>query len=53
MNLESGKIKLVGTDFNTFSSIVVKYGVEKVSRANQVEALFVEQKEDQDNDFIV
>jgi hypothetical protein len=53
MNLESGKIKLVGTDFNTFSSIVVKYGVEKVSRANQVEALFVEQKEDQDNDFLV
>jgi hypothetical protein len=53
MNLESGKIKLIGTDFNTFSSIVVKYGVEKVSRANQVEALFVEQKEDQDNDFIV
>lgn len=53
MNLESGKIKLVGTDFNTFSSIVVKYGVEKVSRANQVETLFAEQKEDQDNDFIV
>ena len=53
MNLESGKIKLVGTDFNTFSSIVVKYGVEKVSRANQVETLFAEQKEDKDNDFIV
>jgi hypothetical protein len=53
MNLESGKIKLVGTDFNTFSSIVTKYGVEKVSRANQVETLFAEQKEDQDNDFIV
>ena len=52
-NSESGKIKLVGTDFNTFSAIVVKYGVEKVSRANQVETLFVEQKEDQDNDFIV
>jgi hypothetical protein len=53
MNLESGKIKLVGTDFNTFSSLVTKYGVDKVSRANSIEILFIEQKEDQDNDFIV
>jgi hypothetical protein len=53
MNLESGKIKLVGTDFNTFSSLVNKYGVEKISRANQIELLLTEQKEDQDNDFIV
>lgn len=53
MNLESGKIKLVGTDFNTFASLVNKYGVEKISRANLIETLFVEQKEDQDNDFIV
>lgn len=30
MNIESGKIKLVKTDFNTFSSLVNKYGVEKV-----------------------
>ena len=35
-------------------SIVNKYGVEKVSRANQVESLFIEQKEDsEDDDFIV
>ena len=31
INMESGKIKLVGTDLNTFSSIVNKYGVEKVA----------------------
>ena len=30
INMESGKIKLVGTDLNTFSSIVNKYGVEKL-----------------------
>mgnify|MGYP003490558336 FL=1 len=54
MNVESGKIKLVKTDLNTFASLVNKYGVEKVSRANQVESLFIEQKEDsQDDDFIV
>ena len=53
INIETGKIKLVKTDLNTFSSIVNKYGVEKVSRANQVETLFAEQKEDKDNDFIV
>jgi len=57
MNLESGKIKMVSTELNTFPSIVTKYGVEKVSRANQVEMLFIEQKEDRDensdDDFIV
>lgn len=54
MNVESGKIKLVKTDLNTFASLVNKYGVEKVSRANQVESLFIEQKEDsEDDDFIV
>ena len=54
MNVESGKIKLVKTDLNTFASLVNKYGVENVSRANQVESLFIEQKEDsEDDDFIV
>ena len=53
MNVESGKIKLVKTDLNTFASLVNKYGVEKVSRANQVESLFIEQKDDSEDDFIV
>jgi len=54
INMESGKIKLVGTDLNTFSSIVNKYGVEKVSRANQVQELYQEQKSDSENeDFLV
>lgn len=51
MNLETGKIKMIQTELNTFSSIVNKYGVERVSRANQVESLFVEQQADKD-DFI-
>ena len=53
MNVESGKIKLVKTDLNTFASLVNKYGVEKVSRANSVETLFIEQNEDKENDFII
>ena len=30
MNIETGKIKLIKTDLNTFSAIVNKYGVESI-----------------------
>jgi hypothetical protein len=55
INMESGKIKLVGTDLNTFSSIVNKWGVEKVARANKVEELYVDQQKDakSDEEFII
>ena len=54
MNIDSGKIKLVKTDLNTFSSLVNKYGVEKVARANKVEELYQEQQKDaRDEEFIV
>jgi len=54
MNIDSGKIKLVKTDLNTFSSLVNKYGVEKVARANKVEEIYQEQKKDaRDEEFIV
>lgn len=53
INLETGKIKLIKTDLNTFSSLVNKYGVEKVARANKVEELYQEQKKDAtDEEFI-
>ena len=52
--MESGKIKLVSTDLNTFSSIVNKWGVDKVARANKVEELYVDQKADSSNEeFII
>lgn len=52
-NMETGKIKLCKTDLNTFSSIVNKYGVEKVARANKVEELYNDQKKDATaDDFI-
>jgi hypothetical protein len=54
MNIDSGKIKLVKTDLNTFSSLVNKYGVEKVARANKVEEIYQEQQKDaRDEEFIV
>jgi hypothetical protein len=53
INLDSGKIKLIGTDLNTFSSIVKKWGVEKVARANVTQELYNQQKEDMEQDFIV
>lgn len=54
INLDSGKIKLIKTDLNTFSSLVNKWGVEKVARANKVEELYQSQKQDaQDEEFII
>lgn len=55
INMDTGKIKLIKTDLNTFSSLVNKYGVEKVSRANKVAELYQEQKADAkvDEEFIV
>lgn len=54
INIDSGKIKLVKTDLNTFSSLVNKYGVEKVARANKVEELYQDQQRDaKDEEFII
>lgn len=54
INIETGKIKIKKTDLNTFSSIVNKYGVDAVARANKVEELYQEQKKDaNDEQFIV
>lgn len=55
INIDSGKIKLVRPDLNTFSSLVNKFGIEKVARANKVEELYQEQQKDakSDEEFIV
>jgi hypothetical protein len=52
MNIESGKIKLIKTDLNTFSALVNKYGVVKVARANKVEELYQDQQKDAKEEFI-
>jgi hypothetical protein len=53
MNIDSGKIKLIKPDLTTFSSLINKYGLDKVTRANKVEELYQEQTEDSVNDFII
>ena len=53
INAESGKIKMIKPDLTTFSALVSKYGIEKISRANQVEILASEQKKDDEDEFIV
>ena len=51
INVESGKIKMIRTDLNTFASIINKWGTEKVMRANQVEDLYQKQKSDGVEEF--
>jgi len=46
IDTDSGKIKMIKTDLNTFSSLINKYGVEKVAKANQVEELYHQQQKD-------
>lgn len=53
INMDSGKIKLIKPDLNTFSSLINKYGIEKIARANKVEELYQQQKNDnQEVDFL-
>lgn len=53
INMDSGKIKLIKPDLTTFSSLINKYGIEKIARANKVEELYQQQKKDnQEIDFL-
>jgi hypothetical protein len=52
VNMDTGKIKMVKPDLNTFSSLINKYGIEKIARANKVEELYTQQKEDNQEDFL-
>lgn len=53
-NMETGKVKLRKTDINTFASLIKKYGIDKVSRANQLAEITSEIKvsTDFENNFI-
>lgn len=52
VNMDSGKIKMIKPDLNTFSGLINKYGIEKVAKANKVEELYAEQKQDAEEDFL-
>jgi len=53
VNMDTGKIKMVKPDLTTFSSLINKYGIDKIARANKVEELYSQQKEDAQEDFLV
>lgn len=53
MDIKSGKIKMIKPDLTTFSSLITKYGVDKVAKANQVEELYQQQVNDGNEEFIV
>jgi len=50
---EKGKVKLVKPDISTFSSLIKKWGIEKISRANQLAEITSELtvSTDFENDF--
>jgi hypothetical protein len=50
--MDTGKIKMVKQDLTTFSGLINKYGIEKVAKANKVEELYAEQKQDAEEDFL-
>ena len=52
VNMDTGKIKMIKPDLTTFSSLINKYGIEKIARANKVEELYSQQKEDNQEDFL-
>lgn len=47
-----GKIKMIKPDLTTFSSLINKYGIDKITKANQVEELYHEQNQEQKEDFL-
>lgn len=46
INIDSGKLKMIKPDLTTFSSLINKYGIEKIAKANNLEELYTQQKED-------
>jgi hypothetical protein len=52
VNMDTGKIKMIKPDLTTFSGLINKYGIEKVAKANKVEELYAEQKQDAGEEFL-
>lgn len=52
VDTQSGKIKMIKPDLTTFSSLITKYGVDKVGKANQLEELYQQQVKDGKEEFI-
>jgi hypothetical protein len=52
IDTQSGKIKMIKPDLTTFSSLISKYGVDKVAKANQIEEIYQQQTKDGKEEFI-
>jgi hypothetical protein len=52
INLDSGKLKMIKPDLTTFSSLINKYGIDKVAKANNLEELINQQKADAEQEVI-
>lgn len=52
INLDNGKIKMIKPDLTTFSSLINKYGIDKVAKANNLEELVNQQKQDAESDLV-
>lgn len=52
IDTQSGKIKMIKPDLTTFSSLISKYGVDKVAKANQIEEIYQQQSKDGKEEFI-
>lgn len=52
INIDTGKVKMLKPDLATFSSLILKYGIEKIARANSLEDLYHKQKQDAEGDVI-
>ena len=55
IDLKTGKIKFVPLEikFEASAGLVQKYGLDEVAKANGIEFLAIEQKQDMDSEFIV
>lgn len=51
VDMESGKVKIIKPDLSTFSSLISKYGIDKIARANKVEELYQQQVKDGKEEF--
>ena len=54
INMDSGKRNIIlGLPSRFQQAVITKYGIDKISKANQVEKLYEQQKKDGEDEFIV
>ena len=51
-DIQSGKIKMAKPELSTSVGVIKKYGIDDVAKANQLEELYKQQKEDEQLDSV-